>query len=224
MNKLKSFMDQMGYSNADLAKKIGCTSTEIWRLAKYPDPRGRSMTIKWANRIAPVLGIDVTDLLDLDDGWTDASVTLINTVPVIGEAAAGRWLERNDLYDEDQSPLISGVIGRYPGLKQFSYKISGKSMDLKRIHHGDFVICVPYYDARTAITSGDIVVVERHQGQLTERTVKEILVNKLHYELWPRSTDKNYQKPLKINIKDGISDDGITVEIVGLVIGVYTQI
>jgi len=183
------------------------------------------MTVKWANRIAPVLGIDPADLLSIDSDkhWTNNQLTPTGAVPVVGEAAAGRWLERDDAYQEDQ-PLIAGVVGRYPGLKQFSYKISGKSMDLKRIHHGDFVVCVPYFDARTHISTGDIVVVERHQGQLTERTVKEIIVNKTHYELWPRSTDKNYQKPLKINKKDSMSEDGTTVEIVGLVIGVYAQI
>lgn len=230
MNKLKSIMDQRGIANADLAKKVGCTPAEIWRLTKWPDPKGRRMSAKWAERLAPELGVNPGDLLfsDLEAqiqelGWHPDKEPKTRLIKVRGEAAAGRWLERDDIYD-DETPMISSVVGQFPGLLQFAYKVSGNSMNQKRICGGDYVICVPYYDARPSIQRGDIVVIERSNGQMTERTIKEIQIGDQCWELWPRSNDPNYQKPLKMPFDDGTADDGTSVEIVGLVIGVFTPL
>lgn len=227
MNKLKSIMDQRGIANADLAKKVGCTPAEIWRLTKWPDPKGRRMTVKWAERIAAALEIAPNDLLfnDMEAQvhemtWRPEKEPKTRLIKVRGEAAAGRWLERDEIYDDD-TPMISGVVGQFPGLLQFAYKVSGNSMNKKRICSGDFVICVPYYDARPSIQRGDIVVIERTNGHLTERTIKEVQIGEQCWELWPRSTDPNYQTPIRVPFEDGTAEDGTTIEVVGLVIGLY---
>lgn len=142
-------------------------------------------------------------------------------LPVRGETAAGKWLEFDDL-DAERYPPISAVAGRYPVEEQFVFRVSGPSMDKSRIFDGDFVICVPYWHARTAPTSGDLVVVERRRGTVYERTLKELQVDGNVYELWPRSTDPRFQQPIRVpKNHDLTEDDGTTIEIVGLVIATY---
>lgn len=97
-------------------------------------------------------------------------------------------------------------------------------MNRKRIHNGDYVVCVSYFEARSMITVGDIVVVERRRGQLTERTVKQVERGVDGWELWPRSHDPAHKEPIVIPFNDGKADDGTEIEIIGLVISAQTPI
>lgn len=144
-------------------------------------------------------------------------------VPVRGEVSAGKWLEFDD-FDAGQYDPIYMVAGRYPVSDQFAFKVSGTSMDKARIFDGDFVICVPYWTARSALTAGDLVVVERRRGPVFERTVKELVIQPKQYELWPRSTDPRFQQPIVIPKVDPMAEaDGTVVEVVGLVIASYVS-
>lgn len=144
-------------------------------------------------------------------------------VPVLGETAAGKWLEFEDVDTEKYAPILA-IAGRYPVSEQFAYRVVGPSMDKARIFDGDFVICVPYWHARTAPTTGDLVVVERRRGPVFERTVKELQVADGGFELWPRSTDPRFQQPIKVpKNHDLLEEDGTTIEIVGLVVASYVS-
>lgn len=145
-------------------------------------------------------------------------------VEVRGETAAGLWFEHDQMIDEGLPP-IPYVPGKYANLEQFSYKVSGTSMDRVRINHGDYVICVDYFMARSTLQTGDIVVVERRNGHLIERSCKELNVTHEGFELWPRSSDPRFQEPIRISRRDGTTaDDGTIIEIVGLVIAVHIPI
>ncbi len=223
MNPLKQLMKQKGLTGTDLAKLVGCSQPEISRLAKYPDG-GRKMTVEWAKRIAPHLEVAPETLLFADNLDALSDFEKIAQVPVIGETAAGRWFEQNVVF-EDEAPAISLVLGKYQKLSQFAFRVVGNSMNRKRIHNGDIIVCVPYFEARVRITEGDIVVVERKQGHLTERTVKQIERGVDGWELWPRSTDPAHKDPIVIPYRDGPpADDGLQIEIVGLVIWVQAPI
>ena len=76
-------------------------------------------------------------------------------------------------------------------------------------------------EARTRITSGDIVVVERRRNGELETTLNRVEAMPGRYELRPNSTDPRYKEPL-IVIRDHAADDGLEVEIRGLVIGVFS--
>lgn len=142
-------------------------------------------------------------------------------IPVLGEVAAGKWLEFDDLAEGRYAPILA-IAGRYPVKDQFAFKVSGTSMDKARIFDGDLVICVPYWTARAAPTAGDLVVVERRKAGVFERTVKELAIQDGHYELWPRSSDPRFQQPITVPKKhDLIEADGTTVEIIGLVVASY---
>lgn len=144
-------------------------------------------------------------------------------VPVRGEVSAGKWLEFDD-FDAGRYDPIFMIAGRYPVSDQFAFKVSGTSMDKARIFDGDFVVCVPYWRARSALTAGDLVVVERRRGPVFERTIKELVIQPKQYELWPRSTDPRFQQPIIIPKGDPMAEaDGTVVEVVGLVIASYVS-
>lgn len=144
-------------------------------------------------------------------------------IPVRGEVSAGKWLEFDD-FDAGRYDPIFVIAGRYPVSDQFALKVSGTSMDKARIFDGDLVICVPYWTARSALTAGDLVVVERRRGSVFERTIKELVIEADRYELWPRSNDPRFQQPIIVPKADHMAEtDGTEVEVVGLVIASYVS-
>jgi len=115
--------------------------------------------------------------------------------------------------------VVPYIGGKWVGLEQFAYKVSGPSVDLLRIFDGDYVVCVPYFDARRRPTQDDVVVVERRRGQTIERTVKQLALTTTGCELWPRSSDQRFQSPIVVDRHgESTEADGTTVEIIGLVI------
>jgi SOS-response transcriptional repressor LexA len=260
MNRLSELMKKANLTDAELARRVGKKQPEIWRLRTYPlGKSSRPMTVEWAKRLAPALGVDAADLLPgigrgrqyelrSDEKYINSDNNLRLTapteadhlrrdtlsniapaerpvlVPVRGDTAAGLWFEHEHMIDEEPEP-IPAVPGKYSNLEQFAYRVSGLSMNKKRIHHGDYVICVNYFDVRAYPESGDIVVVERRRGHLIERSCKELQVVGDGYELWPRSTDPRFADPIRIkNRHDAEADDGTQIEIVGLVIAVHVPI
>lgn len=147
--------------------------------------------------------------------------------PVIGETAAGVWLEP-DSWDEAKYPPVPYVPTRYGNLEQQAYRVVGPSMNLKGIHDGTFVITVLYWEVRSQPQDGDIVIVERRRdGGLVERTIKEVVIRADRIELMPRSSDARYQEPVIIPRAARTphrTEDALEVEIVALVIGSYTPI
>jgi len=145
-----------------------------------------------------------------------ATVEVVRQAPVVGEVAAGVWRE-DDVWDVGKYADVPVVNGRFGHLPQYAFRVSGGSMDLLRIFDGDFVVCVEYWEARTAHGDGDVVVVCRRRGALVERTVKQIAADGSSTELWPRSSDPRFQSPIVVK-PDGTDADGALVEITHLVI------
>lgn len=164
--------------------------------------------------------------MSFDELMTGAvPVEVPKSVPVIGETAAGLWLEP-DSWDEAKYPPVPFVPTRYAELEQRAYRVVGPSMNLASIHDGTFVITVKYWEVRNQPQDGDIVVVERRRdGGLVERTLKEIVIREDRIELTPRSSDERFKDPIIIprNLSPGDADT-LQVEIVALVIGSYAPI
>lgn len=157
----------------------------------------------------------------LEYGSTEpTSPEAIRRVIVAGETQAGMWREVDALIDEPPAP-IPAIETRYGALPQFAYRVRGGSMMADRIFDGDYVICVPYFDARARITDGDIVVVERRRGGETETTVKRVATFPGRFELRPNSTDPRYREAI-IVVRNHLADDGTEIEVKGLVVGVFS--
>lgn len=67
---LKELMEQKNINGADLARLVGAAQPEIWRLTQWPEKGGRKMTVAWAKRLAPVLGVKPQELLFVEGDST----------------------------------------------------------------------------------------------------------------------------------------------------------
>lgn len=150
-----------------------------------------------------------------------SKVAAIDRAPVVGIVSTGYWFENDMELDQDAQADIPFVPGKYTGLKQFAYRVQGVSMNADRIFDGDYVICVPYFEARAQLTGGDTVVVRRRRGHLTELTCKRLIQARAGFELWSKSTDEQYQAPL-VFVESGAAEDETVIEVVGLVVGVFS--
>jgi transcriptional regulator with XRE-family HTH domain len=152
---------------------------------------------------------------------------------VVGEIGGGGWFENSlaglspDLPpDFDKYEPVPVVRSRkYNGVEQFALKVVGPSVN-KLIKDGDFAVCVPYFEARSAPLDGDVVAVERTRGGLHQGTIKRLRrVGKI-WELHPESTDPKHQQPIRLteNLTGDRDDAGTQIVIIGLVVGHYGQI
>lgn len=202
-----------GMSISDLARRLKTHRQNVSRWA------AGDVGIKpiIARRIAEILSVPAESLV-MDEPADELDVPRKpDYVHIRGTIAAGVWLEHDDA--PQMTDVVPIIGGRWVGLEQFAYKVSGSSVDLLRIFDGDYVVCVPYFDARRWPTQDDVVVVERKRGQTIERTVKQLALTPTGCELWPRSTDPRFQAPIVVNREgEATEDDGTTVEIIGLVI------
>lgn len=217
MTWLDYYLSQKGIKDAQLARESGENRQTIGRLRKGTT----DMSVEWAAKLAPHLGVEPENLLF---GPASNAKLSVQNVPIRGEAAAGRWVEADDL-DQGRYKPVSAVAGEYAVELQFAYRIAGPSMDQRRIWDGDYVVCVPYWEARSKAKSGDIVIVEQRRGQLIETTCKELVVTDKGYELWPRSSNPKWQEPIVIpHMNDPHALDGTEIEITGLVIGLFARL
>lgn len=187
----------------------------------------RKPRLEEAERIARVLKIDLSEL---SKGARPSRATQpskkseIKSAAVIGVVQAGVWTEFENFEDDSVGhDFVPAISGNWSHLPQVAYKVRGESMDTARICDGDYVVAVPYFDARAEITNGDIVVVERTRNSATERTVKIIDVSGSKIILRPSSSDSRF-KPFHLVKNTGLHDgEGSEVRIVGLVIGRWTD-
>lgn len=141
---------------------------------------------------------------------------------VAGRVEAGTFREVDEF---DQSERIEVALPRderFPNARQLLFDCSGDSMnDLKPrpILEGDRLVCLAYDDVEHLIElkSGMVVVVQRERdgGHFREWSVKQIELYPDRTEFHPRSTNPKH-KPIVIQ-RDHDADDGVTVQVIGLV-------
>ncbi|MHB2169935.1 helix-turn-helix domain-containing protein [Alsobacter sp. R-9] len=216
--RIRHYRKQLALTLEQLAHDVGISVSQLSRAERG----GRDLKLNELRKVADRLGVTVSDLVEgfvepaNDDRSTVRPAGPVVALPVSGEVAAGLWME-TDVWDEGKYDPIPHVAGRYAGLEQRAWHVSGNSMDLEGIVDGSFVVTVPYFDARGRLTPGDICVIERRRGGLIERTCKKIDLVDGHYELQPCSSDPKW-KAIVVNRKTGVDADGVEVEVVGYVI------
>jgi transcriptional regulator with XRE-family HTH domain len=200
-----------GWSQADLARACGVNQVTINNVENGITARSRYMP-----EIEAALGVNFA-------GNVNKPKTIERHAPVVGRVAAGVWTE-HDTSEEYIGIMVPYVIDAYPALEQRAYEVSGRSMDQVPILPGDYVVTVPYFEARREPLAGDIVVVERtRDGGYLERSVKEVAVYPDRIELVPRSSDPRFQEPLVVTRAGPQPDDTTQIEIVGLVVGLFRR-
>lgn len=145
-------------------------------------------------------------------------------LPVKYRVRAGAWVEMDA--SAQVLPAAAQPVSpdeRYVQWPQWLELVEGDSIDLL-IKSGSFAHVVDAIEMGYAARDGDLVVVERRRddGALRERTIKQVAMVGRRIELWPRSTNPQWQSPLIISAGVRAAED-VEVEIVGLVVGAYSS-
>lgn len=142
----------------------------------------------------------------------------LRLLPVLGTVQGGAFLEAHTSFDEIFMPVAADP--EYADYQQYLLEVSGPSMNL-HYPEGSYVHCVhiEYHPDDVMPKHGDHVIVERRRGDLREVTIKEYILTNAGAELWPRSTEPKWKKP--ISLTDDLHVD--EVMITALVIGSYTR-
>lgn len=213
-NNLKRIIHDRKLSYKELSLRAKMDPGYVSKILRdVPDP-----ALSKVQNLAEALNVTVDELL----GTVHKSHNRIVTAPVVGEIAAGFWMDA-DAWDVSKYEDVPALPSRFENLRQVAWKVLGTSMDLAGIHDGSFVITVPYYSARAALTSSDIVVVEELDNGKVRRTVKQVYGMPGKFELRPRSSNPDH-KPIVIPTDEEPASDGVTIRVVGLVIGTYMPI
>ena len=142
-------------------------------------------------------------------------------LPILGYVQGGAFVEAVQSPEGDQKLAPVAIDDRYAGYDQFLLKVRGSSMNID-FPEGCLAHCVhiEYHPDEVMPNSGSNVIVERRRSGLTEVTIKEVVLSEEGiYELWPRSHDPAWNKPLILD-GDATVDE---IQITALVVGCYRQ-
>jgi len=209
MNAFKAARLAAGLTQEQLAERAGVSRITINRIEKK-GPLSR----KQARLFAPILNIDEKILIlgqPAGDSF-EKSADGAGAVKMVGEVAAGIWLEA-DVFDEPRFEPIPAVLdARYAPESQFALIVRGPSIN-KTAKDGATLLCASM-DSGISISDGDLVIVERTraQGAMVETTAKFVRRRNGGYELWPHSTDPRYQNPLFISQDETDDDTSIRIK------------
>lgn len=214
-----------GMTLARLAEIVGISESQLSRF----ETGQRRPRVDEIHRIAAALKVTVGDIFpdfaDIEASENAAKDAAepppqVNFAPVRGYTQAGVWTEFEEFEDDGFArEEVPSVPGRWSSLPQFAFRVRGNSMDADRIFDGDYVICVPYFDARVDLRDGDRVVIERRRNSAVERTVKQIQLDGNQVWLCPRSSDPRFQ-PVVLDMDRNFREaDDTEIKIIGLVIG-----
>lgn len=169
-----------GWSQKDLAKKIGTTQQQIARYESGANDVKSSVLLK----LSAALGVTVSYLLALDDDPSFVSVVSSDTVPVpvLGRIAAGTpraAFSQSDDYHDTQR----GLVASHP--HAFWLVVAGNSMN-RLFPEGALVLVDPDVE----VHSGDVGAIFVNGD---DATIKRIFFEDGAVRLHPESWDPDYR-------------------------------
>lgn len=169
-----------GWSQKDLAKKIGTTQQQIARYESGANDVKSSVLLK----LSAALGVTVSYLLALDDDPSFVSVVSSDTVPVpvLGRIAAGTpraAFSQSDDYHDTQR----GLVASHPNA--FWLVVAGNSMN-RLFPEGALVLVDPDVEVR----SGDVGAIFVNGD---DATIKRVYFENGTVRLHPESWDPEYR-------------------------------
>lgn len=186
-----------GWTQTELAKKIGTTQQQIARYESGENDIKSSVIIK----LSAALGVTISYLLGMENASLPTNDYV--DVPLYGSIAAGTPIE--SLPVEDTQPIPSQVHERYPNA--FLLRVEGESMN-RVLPNGCYALIEPCVDVERSGAPYAVCV----NGYAA--TIKR--VKKLHngFELYPDSTDPTY-KPTTYDYSESGTE---TVTVIGRVV------
>ena len=221
-DRLRALISERKLSPRALSRLVGENPYLVRDILSGKSRNPRSDTL---SAIASGLDVPLSSILKDDAGDYSAPFWVAPTfLPVRHRVCAGAWVEMDDaaqVFPASAQPVAPD--SRYAQWPQWLEEVQGDSIDLL-IKPGSFAHVVDAIEMGYAARAGDLVVVERRRdgGALRERTIKQVAIARHRVELWPRSANPQWATPLIIS-SGAKPDDGMEVEIVGLVVGAYSS-
>lgn len=218
---LRKFMVDRGVKASEWARMAGLTNANA--IYNFLNGQSKSLSYETYQRLASVFpGVTVAQLTgEKPIGMVSKMVTIV----VKGSVRAGRWASAVEYDLSEQFKTAIPVTGNPPpGL--YGLAVEGLSMN-KIYPPGTILAVVPFWQFTQSrrLRSGIRVIVHRYRHDEVEATVKEIVFDSDGRPwLVARSTEPEFQHPIAIPaIYDGgpFADDGIRIEIVGVVFGAF---
>lgn len=140
----------------------------------------------------------------------------VRMVGVIGEIRAGAFAA---VPADEPTPweYVPVNLPEYQRAHLFSLKVAGASMD-QVYPDGSYVVVCPAHEA--GVRERDHVVVRMWRGGMAETTLKEVVVENDQIVLYPRSSDPEFQEPIRLD-KARDADEG--PEIIGVVVASFVS-
>jgi SOS-response transcriptional repressor LexA len=231
-NRVKQRLEELDMGATEVGRRVGRTNDLVNNLLYGKSKNIRVDTLKLIAKATntslvwllegkgPKEPIEIGSTVEFDPRPMATDKQL---VPEVGEVAAGVWLEYNHHHNEPGERMGPFPVDpRYPASAQFSVRVKGTSIN-RVVPDGGSLHCVSLFESGLSeqdLSNGQMVIVKRTrmQGGLFETTAKRLRKNG-SWELWPDSTDPNWQEPIKVeDLHDG-SDE--TVEVMAFVIGAH---
>lgn len=191
---LRKAREAADLTQEQLADKVGTTRQTIARFEKEAGHRDhRRISREWALKIAPSVHLRPSALLFDDEAASVPSRD--GLIPLLGEVAAGRWVE---IVTHDQEPeewLPFSPQGDLAADGSYALRVRGNSMD-QVAPDGSMVICRSFAASGIDIQDDDLVIVERLREQegLREVTMKRVKrLARGGVQLIPQSSDPRWK-------------------------------
>lgn len=172
-----------------------------------------------ARKYARAFKVEEAWLLGLHE---DAS-SKVRGIPVVGEAAIGRWQDVNI-----QTILPGGQVSaperEFDEDQRFAIRLADASMN-REFPQGSYAICVHLEKDDTAdLVVGDVVYIERTRGGLMEKTLRRIMSREPNgsLRLSTLSTDPKFRQDLTYSPHSANRADE-KIRILGKVVGKYVD-
>ncbi len=214
---IRKGLERPGKTQVGLAKALGIAPQRVQDIVKDR----RRVQVAEIEPAARYLGvtppIDLSGIEDVEEVAEHVRpVGAALVMPIRYKVAAGTWREVEDAVDEPFGWQEVIPLRGVPADDQWLEEVVGDSFNM-RYPEGTLVHVRAAWSLDPFRLHGRRVIVQRKRngGSMIERTVKELVVTtKGGIELWPRSFNPKWSKP--IAYRDGLID-GDEVEIVALV-------
>ncbi|EQA97307.1 hypothetical protein L286_23570 [Sphingobium sp. HDIP04] len=191
--------------------------------AYYEDPKKFKKPIlpfDLAKKIAAILGergVDTAKVMQLAGLSSSASPAIkaaptdLEELEVVGTVAAGVWRQQSEIPADERVTMKVGP-NPFPGTERFALRLEGLSMN-KTILPNSLLECrrIPFGVAE--LRPGDLVIVQRHNHDLTELTCKRLDVDGGDWILRCESYEPEFQDVIRIGrpSEDAFIDNEISV-------------
>jgi transcriptional regulator with XRE-family HTH domain len=210
---IREGLKQPGKTQVGLAAHLGIAHPQITQLLKGK----RGLKVPEIPKIADYLGMQPpqsSEIKPSEAKWVPARK--------VGTVAAGLFREVDEFDQSEPEEITVPRDENFPNARQLTFEVEGDSMDALRprpILPGDTIVCTAFEDIahKVVLRDGMVVVVQRTRdaGMMREWSVKQIEIYEDRTEFHPRSTNPKH-KPIIVQ-RQFDADDGVTVEVIGIV-------